>query len=147
MQHAIANAQDLTDTIAQVLTIPIRPLSFNCTGRCNRNRHMTLQLQPAQVFIFATAQDCSTATSTRLDNKMVPTLQARGAGEEDVHARDALEPLTVLPTEGKGIVETVLEYLPGHATTSAEVSHHAQCCNMTQFFFSVPCLSLVISFF
>ena len=42
--------------------------------------------------------------------------------DEGVHTKDALAPLTEVPAEGKGIVETVMEYLPGHGHTAHEDS-------------------------
>ena len=47
--------------------------------------------------------------------------------QEGVHAKDALAPLTQVPAEGKGIVETVMEYLPGHGHTAQEVSRYSIC--------------------
>ena len=47
--------------------------------------------------------------------------------QEGVHAKDALAPLTEVPAEGKGIVETVMEYLPGHGHTAHEVSRLPIC--------------------
>ena len=39
---------------------------------------------------------------------------------DPVHAKDALQPLTEVPAqEGKGIIESVMEYLPGHQQTGA----------------------------
>ncbi len=40
-----------------------------------------------------------------------------------VHAKDALQPLTeVSAQEGKGIVDSIMEYLPGQQTGSVEVN-------------------------
>ena len=41
-----------------------------------------------------------------------------------VHAKDALQPLTEVPAqEGKGLVESIMEYLPGqHQTGAVEVN-------------------------
>ena len=47
--------------------------------------------------------------------------------QDGVHAKDALAPLTEVPAEGKGIVETVMEYLPGHGHTAQEVSRYSIC--------------------
>jgi len=87
--------------------------------------HAKEALQPlTEVTAWGTSSDVEDVNAKQALQPLTQVSAGNSDQEADaVHAKDALQPLTeVSAQEGKGIVDSIMEYLPGQQTGSVEVN-------------------------
>jgi len=87
--------------------------------------HAKEALQPlTEVTAWGTSSDVEDVNAKQALQLLTQVSAGNSDQEADaVHAKDALQPLTeVSAQEGKGIVDSIMEYLPGQQTGSVEVN-------------------------